>query len=75
MSEDSSTLLADVLELPPSEREEVAAALWDSLKLESGMEESSGSELIAETARRREELVSGAVLPITHDDLKRQLGR
>lgn len=75
MSDDTSALLSDILELPPSEREEVAAALWDSLNLESGIEESSETDLIAETARRREELLSGAVRPLTHDELKRQLGK
>ncbi len=75
MSNDSAALLADVLGLPASEREEVAAALWDSLELEAGLREASEGELRAETAAKRAEILSGAVSPITHEELKRQLGR
>jgi putative addiction module component (TIGR02574 family) len=62
------------MNLPPSEREEVATALWDSLNREEGLAESTDAELLAETNKRREEIRSGAVTPISHQELRQQLG-
>ncbi len=75
MSTDATALLNEALSLPDEERESFASALWDSLGLEASIEDCSDSELLKESNRRRDELRSGAVKGISHEELKRSLGR
>jgi len=75
MSENSTALLTEALSLPDDERESFASALWDSLDVETSIPDCSDSDLLKESNRRRDDSQSGAVKGITHDELKRALGR
>ena len=75
VSEDATNLLKTALALPAEEREEFAAALWDSLDAETGLADHTDSELLAETQSRRNEIRSGEVQTIGHEELKSELGR
>ena len=75
MSTDTTALLAEALSLPDEERESFASALWDSLQMEESMTDSPDSDLLKETHRRRDELQSGDVAGISHEELKQSLGR
>ena len=75
MSEESTALLTSALKLPAEEREEFAAALWQSLNAESGLADHTDADLLAETNQRRSEIRNGTVKTITHEKLKSDLGR
>lgn len=75
MSEESTAILTNALKLPPEEREEFAAALWQSLDAESGLTDHTDAELLAKTNKRRTEIKDGSVQTITHEELKSELGR
>lgn len=75
MSENAAALLSQALSLPNDERETFAAQLWDSLDLENGLSPIDDPELLRETAHRLEELKSGKVTGLSHEELKSSLGR
>ena len=75
MSSDANLVLAQALDLPTEDRADLAAALWDSLAGDPCLETQGDAVLLEETRKRRVELHSGAVEPITHQELKQRLGR
>ena len=75
MSEESTLLLSDALKLSVAERADFAAALWDSLVAESGLEDHSDRALLAETKTRRSEIKAGTAKTLSHVELKREPGR
>jgi len=64
---------AAVSSLPENERGSLAARLLDSLPAHRG--EDGTVDSLAEAARRRDELDSGAVRPLTADELWASIGR
>ncbi len=68
-------LLSGAMELPPSDREELALSLWDSLEAEAGINCVNDEEFLIETNKRRAELHNNTVQSISHAELKQQLGR
>ena len=63
------------MKLDPQDRQQVAESLWDSLGIERDLPEATELDFAAETSQRRDEVVSGKVATISHQDLKRLLGR
>ena len=60
-------LIADAMALPLSERVSLAQALWESI--DAGLLESDQDEAIREAIRRDEELLSGKVVGLTHEEV------
>ena len=75
MSDQSATILSAALQLSEEEREQFASALWDSLRYEPADASVSDDDLLAETQLRRDEIRNGKVEAISHEELKRSLGR
>lgn len=75
MSEESASILTTALRLSSQDRAELAAALWESLDAESELAGTTDDDLIEESRRRRADLLENKVSPITHQELRRQLGR
>ncbi|MEQ1843391.1 MAG: addiction module protein [Verrucomicrobiales bacterium] len=72
MSRAATILLQEAMALLPEEREEFAAALFDSLADSgSALDDDSFVKIAAE---RRAEIASGDVTPIPHEELLRRLG-
>jgi len=73
MNQNATTLLKEAMALLPEEREEFAAALFDSLADSGSALDDESFDQIAE--ERRAEIASGHVTPISHDELVLRLGR
>ena len=69
MSQAAQDILKQALELPPADRLSVAQELRDSVAPEQQPPISVDEELIAELERRDAEIESGAVTPLTYDEL------
>lgn len=62
------------LRLPPKERAQLAASLWESIEDPYALAaDQTDEEAIALALARDEELELGAVAPISHDELMRRL--
>jgi hypothetical protein len=61
---------ADILRLPPSERERLAIAAWESLAVDETWlaDPRTDSEGLALARRRDDEIESGQVMPLNHEE-------
>ena len=71
MSEEVTVLLKQALELPVTDRAELAGSLLESL--DHTKDESVGQAWEAEIIRRMEDLGSGRIRPLSHDEVLRRL--
>ena len=70
----SSTSLAQLLKLPPTERAELAMALWESLSMDEREAELTLSpDQAAELDRRWQEHLKNPASAIPWDDVRRKL--
>lgn len=69
MTQAAQDILKQALELAPDDRLTVAQTLWDSVAPEQQPPISIDEEFIAELERRDAEIESGAVTPLTHEEL------
>ncbi len=60
-------LIADAMALPLSERVSLAQALWESI--DAGLPDADERAAVAEAIRRDEELSSGRVTGLTHEEV------
>lgn len=64
----------DALRLPPKERAELALSLWESLEDSFDLTcERSDDEALAVASKRDDELASGAIQPVAHEEMMRRL--
>ncbi len=69
-------LAPEALRLPPRERAMLAASLWESLEDPYGMTaDTTDDEALALARLRDAEMESGAVSPVSHEELMRRLRR
>lgn len=69
-------LAPEALRLPERERALLAASLWESIEDPYLLAtDHSDEKAIALACARDEELESGAVVPLSHDELMRRLGK
>ena len=73
MAATSNDLIQEALTLPQEERAEIAAAIWASISPDG--QEISDNELLELTNERQNEINSGKVTPIKHEELLNSLGR
>jgi putative addiction module component (TIGR02574 family) len=71
MSQESADLLKKALALPEADRAELAGSLIESL--ETAVDESSEGAWEEEVARRKKELESGAVEPVSLEEVRRRV--
>jgi putative addiction module component (TIGR02574 family) len=75
MEKEVSVIFSSALKLNSQDRQELAESLWDSLGMESELPSTTDSDFASETSQRRSEIVEGRVSTISHQELKKQLGR
>lgn len=64
----------DALKLPPKERAQLALSLWESLEDSYDLAcERTDDDAIAVAIKRADELASGAVQPVSHEEMMRRL--
>jgi hypothetical protein len=64
----------DALKLPPKERAQLALSLWESLEDSYDLTcERSDEEALGIALQRDDELASGAVQPVDHEEMMRRL--
>jgi putative addiction module component (TIGR02574 family) len=68
-------LEADILRLPPHERERLALVVWESLENDDAWLSDPGTdrEGIAVAHARDDEIESGQVEPLTHEEFLRRI--
>jgi len=73
MTQAAEDILKQALQLPPADRLTVAQGLWDSVDPYPDSPALIDDALMAEIDRRYEEMRSGAVTPLTYDELMASL--
>jgi len=66
-------LISDVLALPLEERVSVAQALWESI--DAGLPESAQADAVREAIDRDNELSSGKVTGLSHEEVMQEARR